>query len=131
MPDSFSNPTLAGELVSRFEVGYGLAKPLAFGGIWLLSDLLYTITIRRLTAGPTDEVARTTLGRLLGVPTGIARGTIVAMLLLAVVASLPLPEPISQAVQESKLGSRLATRGQSVQRALSGVLGDAVQDSIA
>jgi uncharacterized protein YkwD/uncharacterized membrane protein required for colicin V production len=124
-------PTVAGELVSRFEVGYGLAKPLAFGGIWLLSDLLYTVTIRRLSAGPTDEVARTSMGRLLGVPTGIARGIIVAMLLLAIVASLPLPEPISRAIQESMLGSRLATRGQSVQRALGGVVGDAVQDSIA
>jgi len=124
-------PTVAGELVSRFEVGYGLAKPLAFGGIWLLSDLLYTVTIRRLSAGPTEEVARTGLGRLLGVPTGIARGIIVAMLLLAIVASLPLPEPISRAIQESTLGSRLATRGQSVQRALGGVVGDAVQDSIA
>src|SRR4051812_378716 len=57
-------PSIAGELVGRLDVGYGLAKPLAFGGIWLLSDLLYTVTIRQFTAGPTDEVARSTLGRL-------------------------------------------------------------------
>jgi uncharacterized protein YkwD/uncharacterized membrane protein required for colicin V production len=118
-------------LVGWMGMGYGLAKPLAFGGVWLLSDLLYSATVRQLTANATREVARSNVGRVLGIATGLARGAVVAMLLLAIVAALPLPEPISQAVDESTLGSRLASRGQSVQRALGGVLGDAVQESIA
>jgi uncharacterized protein YkwD len=123
--------TVSAQLVERAGLGYGLAKPIAFGGVWLASDLLYSITVRRLTASATYEVARSTTGRALGIVTGVARGAVVAMLLLAIVAALPLPEPISQAIAASTLGSRLEARGESVQRALGGVLGDAVQESIA
>ncbi len=123
--------TVSNALVDHAGLGYGLAKPIAFGGVWLVSDMLYTATVRRMAGAAIRDVASSTLGRLMGVPTGLARGVIVAMLLLAIVASLPLPEPITRAVQESSLGSRLGERGQTVQRALGGVLGDAVQESIA
>ena len=121
---------VATELVNRVGLGYGLAKPLAFGGVWLLSDLVYSVTARRMTALASRDVARSTIGRLLGIFTGLARGIVVATLLLAIVAALPLPEPITRAVTDSKIGSRLAERGETVQRALAGVLGDAVQESI-
>jgi uncharacterized protein YkwD len=123
-------PVVASELVNRVGLGYGLAKPLAFGGVWLLSDLLYSATIRRMTAFASRDVARSTVGRALGVASGAARGLLVATLLLAIVAALPLPSPITQAVAESRLGARLAQRGETVQRAIGGVLGDAVQESI-
>src|SRR5207248_10246521 len=61
---------------------------------------------------------------------GLARGLIVTTLALAIIVALPLPEPISAAVRDSLIGERLATRGEYVQRALSGVFGDAVQQSI-
>jgi len=121
---------VATELVNRVGLGYGLAKPLAFGGVWLLSDLVYSVTARRMTALASRDVARSTIGRLLGIFTGLARGIVVATLLLAIVAALPLPEPITRAVADSRIGSRLAERGETVQRALAGVLGDAVQESI-
>lgn len=121
---------VATELVNRVGLGYGLAKPLAFGGVWLLSDLVYSVTARRMTALASRDVARSTIGRLLGIFTGLARGIVVATLLLAIVAALPLPEPITRAVTDSRIGSRLAERGETVQRALAGVLGDAVQESI-
>jgi uncharacterized protein YkwD/uncharacterized membrane protein required for colicin V production len=123
-------PVVAAELVNRVDLGYGLAKPLAFGGVWLLSDLLYSATIRRMTAFASRDVARSTVGRILGVASGAARGLLVATLLLAIVAALPLPGPITQAVAESRLGAPLAERGETVQRAIGGVLGDAVQESI-
>ena len=121
---------VSSQLVDRVGLGYGLAKPLAFGGVWLVSDLLYGVTIRRMTALASRDVARSQIGRLLGVVTGLARGIVVATLLLAIVAALPLPEPVTSAVAESMVGSRLAGRGENVQRALGGVLGDAVQESI-
>lgn len=121
----------AGELVSRFGLGFGLAKPIAFGGIWLVSDLVYGLTVRQLTAGAVRDVARSTLGKVFGVLTGLARGAAVATLLLAIVAALPLPEPVGLAIRGSELGSRLAERGEIAQRALGGMVGDAVQESIA
>jgi uncharacterized protein YkwD len=121
---------IATELVNGFGLGYGLAKPIAFGAVWLISDLLYSGTVRRMTALASRDVARSSTGRMLGVVTGLARGVVVATLLLAIVAALPLPEPVTLAIRESNVGSRLATRGETVQRALGGVLGDAVQESI-
>ncbi|MFN8634655.1 MAG: CvpA family protein [Chloroflexota bacterium] len=126
----FYSPAAA-ELVNRFGLGYGLAKPIAFGVVWLVTDLVYSLSVRRLAASSAYEVARAPLGRALGVVSGMARGAIVSMLLIAIVAALPLPEPIGKAIFDSYLGSRLAMRGESVQRALGAVLGDAVQESIA
>jgi uncharacterized protein YkwD len=121
---------VATQLVDRVGLGYGLAKPLAFGGVWLISDMLYSLTVRRVTALASRDVARSKVGRTLGAVTGLARGVVVSTLLLAIVAALPLPEPITQAISASTVGSRLAGRGETVQRALGSVLGDAVQESI-
>ena len=46
-------------------------------------------TVRNLTASATSEVARSTVGRVLGVVTGVARGAVVAMLLLGSRAAAP------------------------------------------
>ena len=123
-------PTVSNFLVSKVELAYSLAKPISFGAIWLLTDIVYGASVRRLTFQSSLDVAQSPLGRLLGLATGLARGLFVTTLLLAIVVALPLPEPITSAIQESQLGERLAQRGESVQRALNGVFGDAVQESI-
>src|SRR5437763_530116 len=84
-------PAAADLLVSKVGLAYALAKPIAFGGLWLITDLLYGLTIRRMTDLPSRQVAASTSGRLLGAVTGLARGLIVATLALAVVVALPLP----------------------------------------
>ena len=93
-------------------------QTIAFGVVWLVTDLIYSLSVRRLAASSAYEVARAPLGRALGVVSGMARGAIVSMLLIAIVAALPLPEPIGKSIFDSYLGSRLAMRGESVQRAL-------------
>lgn len=123
-------PQASNLLISYVSLPYALAKPLAFGAIWLLTDMAYGLTIRRWTDLTSRQVAASTVGRLLGAATGVVRGVIVAMLLMGIVAALPLPEPITSAIRESRLGAPLAARGESVQTALRGVFGDAVQESI-
>ncbi len=122
--------TVASFLVERFGLAYALAKPAAFGLIWLLSDLLFGLTLRRLLARPARAVAAYPLGRLLGGLTGAARAVLVVLLASAVVGALPLPEPVTRAVRDSRSAAYLGDRGAALQRALAGVLGDAVQETL-
>jgi uncharacterized protein YkwD len=88
------------------------------------------MTVRRWTDPTSRHVASSPLGKMFGSVTGLVRGLIVSMLLLGIVAALPLPEPVTTAVHDSRLGGPLAARGESVQQALRSVFGDAVQESI-
>jgi uncharacterized protein YkwD len=92
--------------------------------------MVYGMTVRRWTDPSSRQVALSPLGKLLGALTGLVRGVIVSMLLLGIVAALPLPDPITAAIHDSRLGAPLAARGESVQIALRSVFGDAVQESI-
>lgn len=124
-------PVASGWLVDQFGLGYGLAKPLGFGLVWVVTGFVYGLTVRRLAASSVQDIAASTAGRALGLVTGLARGTLVGMLTLSIVSALPLPEPITNAVRDSQLGAPLAARAENVQRALGSVVGDAVQESIA
>jgi uncharacterized protein YkwD/uncharacterized membrane protein required for colicin V production len=124
-------PFVSAQLVETFGLGVGLAKPLGFGLVWMVTGFLYGLTVRRVSAGAMQDVATSSVGKALGVVTGLARGVMVGLLTLGIVSALPLPEPVTSAIRDSELGSRLAERGESVQRALGGVVGDAVQESIA
>jgi uncharacterized protein YkwD len=121
---------VANYLVARVQVPYGLAKPISFGLIWLASDLLLALTLRRALAGPALAVARNGLGRVLGAFTGVARGTLVVMLILAVTAAFPLPEPVSQAIHDSRVAHALGQWRQGLERAMAGVVDDTVQDTL-
>jgi uncharacterized protein YkwD/uncharacterized membrane protein required for colicin V production len=123
-------PSVSDWLVGTAGLAYALAKPIGFAGIWLVTDLIYSVTVRRLTDLSSREVAKTRSGQVLGAVTGLARGLLVATLGLAVVVALPLPDPITSAIHDSHVAEPLAARGENVQRALGGVFGDAVQESI-
>src|SRR5689334_15715950 len=75
-------PTASTLLVGYVSLPYALAKPIAFGAIWLLTDMLYSLTVRRWTDLTSREVAKSRWGRLLGALTGLVRGLIVSMLLM-------------------------------------------------
>jgi uncharacterized protein YkwD len=123
------NP-LAQLLVERVELPYAVAKPVAFGLVWLLSDLLLASTLRRSLAGPVDAAARSSVGRYLGLFTGAARGAVVATLVLGVVSALPLPEPVTREIASSRAATALGDGIQRTQSTASNVLGDAVQETI-
>jgi len=125
------NVRLAGWLGEQTGLAYALAKPAAFAIIWTLTDLAYRIVVRGPTARAAYGAARNPIGRLLGVASGAARGALVAMLLLGLLRALPLPEPVTRAITDSRLGSYLADRGSEVQGALAGVFGDAIQETMA
>ena len=118
-------------LTRQTALPYALAKPLGFGLVWLASDLLFALTLRRAVWRPARAVAASRTGRLLGVLTGSARALAAATLALAVVAGLPTPEPVNRAVGESRIAPYLTDRVLALQRALSGVFGEAVDHTLA
>ena len=118
-------------LAGQAGVPYALAKPLGFGLVWLGSDVLFALTLRRAARRPAQAVAGMRSGRLLGVLTGAARAMLAATLALAVITGLPTPEPVGRAVRESTVASHLADGAMAVQRALSGVFGEAVDQTLA
>ena len=121
---------LAGLLVERTPLPYALAKPIAFGLVWIATDLLLGQTLRRALARPARMVGRSALGRLFGIFTGAARGGLAVMLALSVIAALPLPEPVTRAARESRAAEYLAHRAVVLQTQIANVLGDAVQETV-
>jgi membrane protein required for colicin V production len=122
---------LAGWLVEQTPLPYALAKPAAFALIWIVSDVVLAATLRRALAGPALAAARSSLGRLLGVATGLARAVLALTLALSVITALPLPEPVAEQIRASRLASYLVERGAGLQQAVAGVIEGAVGETLA
>ena len=122
---------LAGWLVEQTPLPYALAKPAAFALIWIVSDVVLAATLRRALAGPALAAARSSLGRLLGVATGLARAVLALTLALSVITALPLPEPVAEQIRASRLASYLVERGAGLQQAVAGVVEGAVGETLA
>src|SRR5690242_19990441 len=75
---------LAHHLVSWTTLPYGLAKPAALLVIWSVADLVYLSFAQRLLGRAGTLAARAPLGRLLGLPAGLARGLLVTTVLLTI-----------------------------------------------
>lgn len=117
-------------LVERLELPYAVAKPAAFGAIWIASELVLASALRWALAGPVEAISWSSLGRALGLFTGVARGLVIATLVLGVVGALPLPEPVTRAVGSSRANEYLGDWVRQTQTAASEVVGDAVQETI-
>ena len=121
---------LSRRLVELAPVPYGLSKPIAFLLIWIVSDLLYGLAMRGVLANQWWRLRRSVADRLLGLLPGAARGLLFAMVLMTVIASVPLPEPIAQAVHDSRASQALQPRGSVLAEQFSQVFGEAVQETI-
>jgi uncharacterized protein YkwD/uncharacterized membrane protein required for colicin V production len=108
-----------------------LLKPVAFLGLWVLSDVVVTLALR-LLGMPLRLLARlSTLNGALGLLPGIAKGCLVVGLVLSLALALPLPEPARAQITESALAGRLAGELGPLESSFHDVFADAVMSGIA
>jgi uncharacterized protein YkwD len=107
-----------------------LAKPIAFLGLWLVADLVFSLAVRVVDGVVAGATSRSAVNALLGFVPGALKGAVVAALILALALALPLPEPVKADVAASALGSGLAQEFHTVERTLQDVFGDAVLEGI-
>ncbi|HLH27034.1 MAG TPA: CvpA family protein [Chloroflexota bacterium] len=108
-----------------------LLKPIAFLGLWLLSDILVTLLLR-LVGLPLRLFGRfSSLNGLLGIVPGLLKGGLVVALVLALALALPLPEPVRGQITGSAAGGRLAGELGPLEDSLREVFADAVLSGIA
>jgi uncharacterized membrane protein required for colicin V production len=121
---------LADQLMSWTPLPAGLAKPAALLALWTASDLVCNLVVRGALSRPGAAVRRTPLGRLLGVPAGLARGLLVATVLLTIGAAVPFPEPIAAAVRNSVLAAELRPRTTWLAEQIGPVFGEGIDQAI-
>jgi uncharacterized membrane protein required for colicin V production len=121
---------LAHQLVGWTPLPYGLAKPAALLVIWSVADLIYLSFVQRILGRAGALAARVPLGRLLGLPAGLARGLLVTTVLLTIAAAVPFPEPIASAVRDSALAAEVRPRATWLAEQVGPVFGEAVEETI-
>ena len=108
-----------------------LLKPIAFLGLWLLSDVVVTLLLR-VVGVPLRLLGRlSSLNGLLGLLPGVLKGGLVVALVLALALALPLPEPVRGQVTGSAAGGWLADALGPLENSLREVFADAVLSGIA
>ena len=121
---------LSRQIESRAGLPYGISKPTAFLGLWMVSDLVYGALIRVVLARQWRARRRTTVDRLLGAWPGAVHGVLIATVLLTIAASIPFQEPIASAFQLSRVSQALQPRGSVLAEQFTQIFGDAVQETV-
>lgn len=117
-------------LVEWTPMPYGPAKPIAFVGLWVVSDMLYEAIVRRNLPRGWWRRRPSGVERLLGLVPGSARGLLAVTVLLVAVGTIPFPEPITAQVRESRIAGELQPRAALLNREFSQIFGEAVQETI-
>ena len=119
----------ARQLMAWTPLPYGLAKPAAFLGVWVVADLVYGMVLRR-ALGRLLWRRRRPVDRLLGLWPGAARGVLVATVLLMIGRTVPFPEPIAGAYEGSRFRHALQPRASELAEQFSQVFGEAVEETL-
>lgn len=139
--------SLGGQLlVDTFGISSGIANVLSFFAIAFVSELVLGFSSRKLFKKAmqnirvfiTEEQRKTsmklatleTANRFLGVIPGVLSASILLAFLLTIIIALPFSPALKQAVLNSSVGSMLLAQTQDVENKLSGVFGEAINESL-
>ncbi|HMA33547.1 MAG TPA: CvpA family protein [Chloroflexia bacterium] len=104
--------------------------PLAFLGLWLGAQLLYTGIAHVLLRRTFYQASRSRANRWLALLPGALQGVLIGSLLLTLLALAPIPGMPQQAILNSAIGGRLVSATVAVERPLEGVFGPALRQSL-
>ena len=106
------------------------AQPLAFMLVLILtSALIQSLGFGLLRRVPKETHERRS-NRLLGLLPGAANGLIFAVIVAALLLSLPLPESLSEPARASRMTNRLAVYAERIESELSPIFGEAVRQTL-
>ena len=123
-------PPVAGWLAGQFQWSLVWTKPLAFVGLWLLSEMMFSLIERRIIRGFGYELQQSAGNRALAVLPGALQGAISAAVLLTVVALLPTNGNVRAEVLRSPVAGRLVSATLALERPFEGVFGPAAREAL-
>jgi uncharacterized protein YkwD len=123
-------PGLADLLSNRFGWSLVWSKPVAFLGLWVIIETLFSLIGRLVSSRVGYDVHTSPSNRALAVLPGALQGVLFSALLLTLVALAPLPGNARRDVMKSALGGRLVQATLSLERPLEGIFGPAARETL-
>lgn len=131
------HPPVADLLTARLGLAPLWARPVAFLGVWLGAQLVYSLLVRLALGKVMQRASRSSLNRALAVIPGALHGLIISALVLTVLALAPIGEVSSTGssvprdlILASQLGGRLVRTTLGVERQLAGIFEPALQATL-
>ncbi|MCC7103723.1 MAG: CvpA family protein [Chloroflexi bacterium] len=121
---------LSHQLVAFTPLAYGLAKPVAFMAVWILTDVVYELIVRGNIPASWWHAPVKPLEHALGLLPGAARVSLAAAVVLMVASTVPFPEPGAAQLRDSRINQQVQPRTAFLNREFSQIFGDAVQETI-
>jgi uncharacterized protein YkwD len=123
-------PPVAGWLSAEFDWSPIWSTPVAFVGLWVLSELLFNVIERAITRGIGYRLQENPGNRTLAVLPGALQGAISAAVLLTLLALLPLQSNVRRDVLRSPIAGRLVSATLALERPFEGVFGPAAREAL-
>jgi uncharacterized protein YkwD/uncharacterized membrane protein required for colicin V production len=131
------HPAVAEWLTAQGGLAPLWARPLAFLGVWLGAQLVYSLFVRLALGNLMRRASRSSLNRSLAVIPGALHGVIISALVLTVLALAPVGNPSGTGtsvprdlILSSQLGGRLVRTTLGVERQLAGIFEPALEATL-
>jgi uncharacterized protein YkwD len=131
------HPPVADLLSERWGLAPLWARPVAFVGVWLGAQLVYSILVKLLLSRVMQRASRSSLNRSLAVIPGALHGVIISALVMTVLALAPVGDISSTGtsvprdlILSSQLGGRLVRTTLGVERQLASIFEPALQATL-
>jgi uncharacterized protein YkwD/uncharacterized membrane protein required for colicin V production len=121
---------LAVQLSDRFNWSPVWARPLAFIGLWLLVETLFSIVGGLVTSRLRYTETGQRANRLLAIVPGALQGLIVAALVMTLLAVMPLAGEARNSIVKAPVGSRLVEATLALEGPLEGIFGEAARETL-
>lgn len=122
---------LAQFLQNNFQVAHSLANVLGFIGMWFIVESVLVALVQLVIYKihlPVNKYTKV-IDALAPIP-ALLRGLVFISILLVMIGTFPIQPKIKLAVQNSKIGSQILTKTQSLETPLKNVFGGITQDSL-
>ncbi len=123
-------PPVSEWLATQFDWSLVWSKPIAFVGLWLVAEGVFTLIEHSILKGFGWRLQQSASNRALAILPGALQGAISAAVLLTLLALLPTQSNVRTDVLKSPIGGRLVSATLALERPFEGVFGPAAQEAL-